>query len=269
MNSLVLTALLTMGKSPDSVACPPRAESIPTNALPPAHLSSAQETSAVYAAPAAPVKHHTSGYSKALIAHAVLFGLAFVILMPLGGIIMRLQRNRTGVTIHASMQLISLTFSIIGMGLGIWIALAFHKLDTAHAKIGLVLVSFLILQPVSGFLRKQGNREIGGRSPLAWVHVSIGRGVLLLGAINGGLGVLLAWETPGHSTSGAIAWGVLSGVMFVVYVAVVVLTSGRKGKAADAEASSSPGVTLDRKDSSGSGSGTEPMTETSPVSTVA
>ena len=47
---------------------------------------------------------------------------------------------------------------------------------------------------------------------------------MLLGVINGGLGLMLAK----NSTKGKIAWGVVAGVVGLVYVAIVAVTA-RKG----------------------------------------
>jgi hypothetical protein len=48
-----------------------------------------------------------------------------------------------------------------------------------------------------------------------------GRILIILGVINGGLGLKLA----GNSKKGEIAYGVVAGVMLVIYIATAVLTS--------------------------------------------
>ena len=50
-------------------------------------------------------------------------------------------------------------------------------------------------------------------------HKWFGRALVLLGAINGGLGLQLS----GNTTGGEIAYGVVAGVVFIVYVVVDVV----------------------------------------------
>ena len=49
------------------------------------------------------------------------------------------------------------------------------------------------------------------------VHIWHGRILIILGIVNGGLGLQLADNT----TSGEIAYGVVAGVIFVVYIVVL------------------------------------------------
>ena len=58
---------------------------------------------------------------------------------------------------------------------------------------------------------------------------------MLLGAINGGLGLGLAAGAGGPTRGGIIAWGVLAGIVYVGYAAVVALTAGRKRKTGEGD----------------------------------
>ena len=79
------------------------------------------------------------------------------------------------------------------------------------------------MQPVLGRLHHSQYTRLGKRTSLAPSHVWLGRGLLLLGVINGGLGLQLANNTK----KGEIAYGVVAGVFFLLYIAVVVVFSRR------------------------------------------
>ena len=102
-----------------------------------------------------------------------------------------------------------------------------NQVGKAHSVIGLVVIGFLFLQPLFGlmhhfiYLRSHG--------PTSWglTHVWVGRGIIVLGMINGGLGLQLA----NNSTKGEIAYGVIAGVVFVLYIGVILIGDRRSGKA--------------------------------------
>lgn len=56
---------------------------------------------------------------------------------------------------------------------------------------------------------------------MAVFHVWFGRSLIVLGIINGGLGLVLAANT----TAGEILYGVIAGLMGIIYIAVVVMAS--------------------------------------------
>jgi len=95
------------------------------------------------------------------------------------------------------------------------------------------VVGALVFQPIGGLLaHKLYNRN--GRKNIAGLgHKWFGRILLILGAINGGLGLQLAADT----TSGEIAYGVIAGFFFLLWFAVIVWTEFRGGskKTKDAE----------------------------------
>jgi len=134
---------------------------------------------------------------------------------------------------HYLVQGSSLVLALAGLG----IAIAYSTLgygaiyDQYHQIIGIIVISLLVLQASGGMLhhanykRRQATGTVlspelskGGRTPLAHVHLWLGRLVILLGGINAVLGFVLAGSTPG-----AIAIGVCALVIYsVVGVAVVV-----------------------------------------------
>lgn len=93
----------------------------------------------------------------------------------------------------------------------------------------MLVIGLMFLQPFLGlahhYIYVRSNR------PTFWGkgHTWFGRGLILLGTINGGLGLQLANNT----TKGEIAYGVIAGVMFLTYLGVILIgpRMRRKGRA--------------------------------------
>ena len=131
--------------------------------------------------------------------------------------------------LHAGIQILALAIVTTGVGLGIWIATTKHpQLDMAHPIIGLVVFALLFFQPISGLVYHLINRKPSHESPafIRESHKWLGRTLFILAAINGGLGLQLS----GNTTKGEIAYGVIAGVVFVVYVLVDVVVLGKEKK---------------------------------------
>ena len=151
------------------------------------------------------------------IAHGTLMGTAFTIVLPLGAILLRTLPSRYRVPVHAGTQLSAYTMILTGMGLGIWLGRRVRYLDYAHTVIGLVVISMLAAQAALGawtHARFRVNRREGW---MGLTHTWLGRTLLALGIINGGIGLMLADNTTG----GEIAYGVVAGLMGTAYIAVV------------------------------------------------
>ena len=75
-------------------------------------------------------------------------------------------------------------------------------------------MSLLIFQPLIGLLHHRAYGTSG--TPTSWsiVHVWLGRVIVTLGIINGGLGLRLSADT----TNGEIIYGVLAGLVWSVWV---------------------------------------------------
>jgi len=174
----------------------------------------------------------TAGYSSSspsstmIIAHGVLMSLAFLILFPFGAMSLRLLSFPGLVWLHAGTQLLAYTVAIAGMGLGIYIALYANLLNESHPIIGLVVVSLLVFQPFLGIIHHLKFRKLDRRTFWSHAHMWFGRCLIILGAVNGGLGLQLA----GNTTSGEIAYGVVAGVIFLIYIVVVVPSEIRRAR---------------------------------------
>jgi hypothetical protein len=196
----------------------------------------------------------SADYNQVQNAHGVLMGLSFAVFFPLGAALLRLLKFRQVVWLHAIWQVFTYTIVIAGFGMGIWMAMASHggvnqarfaSLFTmastnnrlqwdalnGHTIIGTIVVCLLFLQPFGGIIHhclfsKNQTSTIFGIG-----HRWLGRIILILGAINGGLGLQLAAE----ETPPIIAYGVLTGIFFLLWVAAVVWNNMRREPVADVD----------------------------------
>ena len=83
------------------------------------------------------------------------------------------------------------------------------------------MFSLMFFQPILGYIHHLV--YVRSQKPTWWAvaHIWYGRALIILGAINGGLGLQLA----NNSTGGEIAYGVVAGVVFLVWFAVIVVRS--------------------------------------------
>jgi hypothetical protein len=82
-----------------------------------------------------------------------------------------------------------------------------------HPIIGIIVVGALLLQPILGLLHHLKFRRTGRPTILGVAHRWWGRALLVLGAINGGLGLQLA----GEDRTPIIVYSVLAGVFLSVW----------------------------------------------------
>ncbi|MCJ1438857.1 hypothetical protein MMC27_008247 [Xylographa pallens] len=155
-----------------------------------------------------------------VMAHGIIMSLAFLIFFPFGALTVRFLSNKATVWIHAYLQLFAYAFAIAGMGIGVWLAVTEQELNLTHPIIGLIVISGLFLQPFLGLIHHFIYRKTQRKTLWAHAHVWWGRALLILGAINGGLGLQLSANT----VNGEIAYGVIAGVVFLIYVAVVTVS---------------------------------------------
>ncbi|TVY38396.1 hypothetical protein LSUB1_G006367 [Lachnellula subtilissima] len=178
-------------------------------------------------------------FNAVLIAHATLLPIAFVLLMPMGAMAIRLLSFKGLLWAHAGCMILAYSISIAGMGMGIWIALTVNKLNTYHAIIGLFVISSLTLQPVTGLVHHLLYKKTGGKNVATYPHVWWGRAIVTLGIINGGFGLKLAREyapLANGSRKGEIAYGVVAGPMWILWMSVIVFSSFKSREEQQGEA---------------------------------
>lgn len=155
-------------------------------------------------------------------------GVAFVLLMPLGVFLIRLTSFRGLVWWHAAIQIFAYLIAVAAFGLGAWMATISGqwKADNGHPILGTVIIGLLLLQPVLGYVHHLIYVRSHKRTFWIYSHIWYGRALIILAVVNGGLGLQLSGNTMG----GEIAYGVVAGVMFLMYLAVLAVAYLRKDK---------------------------------------
>jgi len=79
-------------------------------------------------------------------------------------------------------------------------------------------------------------KRVGGRTGWSHGHIWLGRIIITLGIINGGLGFLLAQNT----NVGPIVYAVVAGLFYIAYLIAVVIGERRRAKAMPPKYEASP-----------------------------
>jgi len=95
-----------------------------------------------------------------------------------------------------------------------------HK--NTHTVLGTVVVAALLLQPFFGYIHHRRYIRTQKRSPWIALHVWYCRILILLGIMNGGLGLQLASGSPTYSRAGMIVYSVLATLSGFPLVVIVV-----------------------------------------------
>jgi low temperature requirement protein LtrA len=97
-----------------------------------------------------------------------------------------------------------------------------HK--QAHTDLGTIVVVLMLLQPFFGIIQHIRFRKTQKQGTWTFVHRWYGRVLIIMGIINGGLGLQLAHNT----TKGKIAYSVLGGIMGSALCMLAVFVEARK-----------------------------------------
>ncbi len=158
-------------------------------------------------------------YHRVVVAHAVLASVSWVVFFPLGAVLMRMMSGPNTIWLHAAVQGFSTIVFTAAMGMGIWMARVTDSLNTYHPIIGLVIFSVIWLQIIMAFVNHfvlfQKHQR---RTTLAAAHMWLGRILITLGMVNGGLGLKLSSNA---GSGDYIAYGVFSGVIWLAYVCLI------------------------------------------------
>lgn len=171
-----------------------------------------------------------SSMKKRLAAHGILASLAFVIFFPAGAIAIRLASFPLVVAFHAVFQVFAYLVYIAAFGLGVTMANDLQVLNSRHPIIGIVVFVLIFLQPFLGFTHHSLFKKHQTRTFVSHAHIWLGRIVIALGIINGGLGFKLAESMGQGSKSGKIAYAVLAAVFGAVWIAAIVIGERKRAK---------------------------------------
>lgn len=168
------------------------------------------------------------------LAHGAMASLAFVAIFPTGGILVRVASFTGLIWIHAALQILGYVIYIAAFGMGIWLATTDNYMSDKHPIIGIVLFVLLFTQPLGGFLHHHLYKKNGHRTIISHLHVNIGRIIIVLGIINGGLGLELA----GVEDKYKIVYGVFAGLMGIAYIAAIIFGEVKRSRKTHTELSS-------------------------------
>lgn len=188
--------------------------------------------------------------------HGIFASAAFVLLFPLGGILIRVGNFPGLIWVHAGLQIFAWLLFVTAFGLGLYYGIKGDYMMEAHPIIGIVLVAMLLFQPLLGWLHHVRFVRTRSRSVFSHGHIWIGRIAIILGMINGGLGMKLASVTKTY----IIVYCVFAGVFGFAYIASVVygetmrdkkLSNGSSGSLGDREKLENNGEATIRRPSTG------------------
>lgn len=153
-----------------------------------------------------------------LSAHGIIMSVLFLALFPLAALTLYLPTTKKVRFIHAPLQVLGTILLIVGMGLGIVLGNRLGEIDGYHQIIGFIVVAMLVLfQPAMGLYQHLHYHKTGGRTIFGVLHRWLGRSMIILGIINGGLG----WHLT-HNDGAYTPYAVVAAIVFLVYVSVLV-----------------------------------------------
>lgn len=107
-----------------------------------------------------------------------------------------------------------------------------RQINEYHPIIGIVVFALITLQPILGILHHIFFKKQSKRTFWSYAHIWLGRIVVTLGIINGGLGLMLADNTR----SGEIAYGVVAGIIWLIWMVAAVYGEIKRKKGPDHDA---------------------------------
>lgn len=166
-----------------------------------------------------------------IVGHGIIMAVVMVLLYPLGSALMPLFGKWI---LHASWQFLAFLLMWAGFGLGI-VASQRIRLDinSKHTLLGTVVVCLMVVQPVLGWLHHRYFVKNQTRGLISQAHIWYGRALLILGAVNGGLGLRLAKA----SRAFMVAYSVVAGIVFFIYIASALFGEYRRRKRIEQEKS--------------------------------
>nr|XP_036585690.1 uncharacterized protein CTRU02_04551 [Colletotrichum truncatum]KAF6795741.1 integral membrane protein [Colletotrichum truncatum] len=162
------------------------------------------------------------GKSAILLAHGVIMSIVFIALYPLGAILMPLVGKWMA---HAAWQ--SVAFALMWAGFGTGYAYARdngYLFEQTHTLLGTVVVAALAIQPFLGYAHHAYFKRFQTRGIVSHIHIWYGRALIVLGIINGGLGLKLA-NTPNKFV---IAYAVVAAILGLIWIGTAVWGETRR-----------------------------------------
>ncbi|KAL1837001.1 hypothetical protein VTJ49DRAFT_4404 [Mycothermus thermophilus] len=177
--------------------------------------------------------------------HGILASVAMVVLFPLGGLLVRVwtpssksggARRVHGFHAHVVVQALGWMVFVAAAGIGIWLVtvvkipgggLLGNPATRYHPIIGIILFVLLgALQTIFGLLHHRAFKRLQRRQAWSYAHLAVGRLGVTLGIINGGLGL----HVSRAETRWVVAYSVVAGVIWVVWMALAVVGELKRRK---------------------------------------
>lgn len=146
-------------------------------------------------------------------AHAAFMGIAFLLILPLGALSLRLVRK---VRYHALAQMLGLVFVAVGFALGVYCSTVFNKskhFNSTHQIIGLLIMAALLIQIGLGLSHHFIYMRAGTPTIMGKTHRFLGISILTLGIVNGFIGLKFAGNPM-------VPWGVVVAIMLLIFAAI-------------------------------------------------
>ena len=100
--------------------------------------------------------HIPAWWIKVIYAHGILASLAWVVLIPMGAILLRVLEGKRAFWCHVVIQSLSVACYVVAVGMGIWLGLKFEKvrdcLPSSRSISSTVLLLHRVLPALSPFL---------------------------------------------------------------------------------------------------------------------
>ncbi|RYP52189.1 hypothetical protein DL768_002631 [Monosporascus sp. mg162] len=162
-----------------------------------------------------PVGGFNQRVSRILTAHWVIMFVVWLILWPLGSALMPLFGNWI---VHATWQSVTFVLMWVGFALG---RVAFNRFGdpgSTHTNFGTVLVCLMTLQPIGGYMHHRHYLQHKRRGAISYAHIWYGRALMIMGVVNGGLGIRWAADGEIRGSPLMIAYSVVAAGMAVIYL---------------------------------------------------
>ena len=131
-------------------------------------------------------KPQVASYKTLVVLHALLLGVAFVVVFPVGVVGLRL-RWKLAFKVHWLIQIFASLASFIGLALAIALSITgieYNDFKEPHQILGICVVALLALQLAAGFWHHANFKKLARRTPISYGHIWLGRIVIYGGMTN-------------------------------------------------------------------------------------
>ncbi|KAK5628249.1 hypothetical protein RRF57_003964 [Xylaria bambusicola] len=157
-------------------------------------------------------------------AHGIIMSIVMVVLYPIGSALMPLFGNWV---LHGVWQMGSFFLMWAGFAIGVVLSQRTGiEFGSTHTLLGTVVVALFGVQPIGGYLHHLHYVKYQKRGLVSYGHIWYGRVLLVLGIVNGGLGLELA--TADRSL--VVAYSVVAAVLFAIYIGGAILGEVKRAR---------------------------------------